>query len=85
MGAKSSMTTMPGADAPRKGKFVSAHGGTLFLDEVGDLSLPVQAKLLRVLEERTVEPVGSDRPVPVDVRILAASHRNLAERCRSGR
>lgn len=73
-----------GADAPRKGKFQSATGGTLFLDEIGDLSLPVQAKLLRVLEDGSVEPVGSDRPVSVDVRVLAASHRNLEERCRSG-
>jgi two-component system nitrogen regulation response regulator NtrX len=73
-----------GADAPRKGKFQVASGGTLFLDEIGDLSLPIQAKLLRVVEEGAVEPVGSDRPVPVDVRILAASHRNLEERCRTG-
>lgn len=73
-----------GADAPRKGKFVAASGGTLFLDEIGDLSLPVQAKLLRVLEEGLVEPVGSDRPVAVDVRILAASHRDLEERTRAG-
>ena len=73
-----------GADAPRKGKFQAADGGTLFLDEVGDLSLPLQAKLLRVLEEGSVEPVGSDRPVAVRVRVLAATHRDLAARAREG-
>ncbi len=65
-----------GAEAPRKGKFQTAEGGTLFLDEIGDLPLAVQAKLLRVLEEGFVTPVGSDAGVPVDVRVLAASHRD---------
>ena len=73
-----------GAEAIRKGKFVTADGGTLFLDEIGDLPLPVQAKLLRVLEEGSVEPVGADRPVPVRVRVIAATHRDLKSRARDG-
>ncbi len=67
-----------GADRERKGAFVEAHGGTLFLDELGELPLPAQAKLLRALEARTVQPVGADRPVSVDVRLVAATHRELA-------
>lgn len=67
------------------GKFVLADGGTLLLDEVGDLPLPLQAKLLRVLQERQVDPVGSARPVPFDVRVMAATHRNLSEMVREGR
>ncbi len=73
-----------GADAARKGKFQSADGGTLFLDEVGDLGGPVQAKLLRVLEDAAVEPVGSDRSVPVKVRVIAATHRDLKAKAREG-
>ncbi len=74
-----------GATLPRKGLFFYANGGTLFLDEIGELPLPVQAKLLRALEERTVRPVGSDREVQVDVRIIAATHRNLIEEVAAGR
>jgi DNA-binding NtrC family response regulator len=67
-----------GAEAHRRGAFVEASGGTVFLDEIGELSLASQAKLLRVLEARTVQPVGSDRPVPIDARVVAATHRELA-------
>ncbi|HEY5936284.1 MAG TPA: sigma-54 dependent transcriptional regulator, partial [Kofleriaceae bacterium] len=67
-----------GADKERKGAFVEASGGTLFLDELGELPLAAQAKLLRVLEAQTVQPVGADRPVQVDTRVVAATHRDLA-------
>ena len=63
-----------GAIASRQGRFELANGGTLFLDEIGDLPLHLQAKLLRVLQEREYEKVGSSRSVKVNVRILAASH-----------
>jgi DNA-binding NtrC family response regulator len=67
-----------GADRDRRGAFVEASGGTLFLDELGELPLAAQAKLLRVLEAQTVQPVGADRPVTVDTRVVAATHRDLA-------
>jgi DNA-binding NtrC family response regulator len=67
-----------GADRDRKGAFIEASGGTLFLDELGELPLPAQAKLLRVLEAQTVQPVGADRPVKVDTRVVAATHRDLS-------
>ena len=73
-----------GATNARTGRFMSAHEGTIFLDEIGDLPLAAQAKLLRVLEERVVSPVGSDSDVPVDVRIIAATHRNLPEMVEQG-
>ncbi|MEM1029844.1 MAG: sigma 54-interacting transcriptional regulator [Myxococcota bacterium] len=66
-----------GAVSDRPGAFTSAHGGTLFLDEVGELPLDMQAKLLRVLERREVKPVGSDKTQSVDVRVVAATNRNL--------
>ena len=66
-----------GADRDRRGRFVTANGGTLLLDEIGDMPLSAQAKLLRVLQEGTFEPVGSDRTVRVDVRVLAATHVDL--------
>jgi transcriptional regulator with GAF, ATPase, and Fis domain len=67
------------------GRFELANGGTLFLDEIGDISLDVQTKLLRVLQERTFERVGSSEPLSVDVRILAATHQDLEELIRQGR
>jgi len=74
-----------GALTDRIGRFELAHGGTLFLDEIGDLSLDMQVKLLRVLQERTVDPVGSSRPVEVDVRVVAATHRDLEAEISAGR
>jgi transcriptional regulator with PAS, ATPase and Fis domain len=74
-----------GATNARTGRFMSAHEGTIFLDEIGDLPLAAQAKLLRVLEERVVSPVGSDSDIAVDVRIVAATHRNLQEMVEQGR
>ncbi len=68
-----------GADSERKGAFVEASGGTIFLDEIGELPLAAQATLLRVLEDKTVQPVGSDRRVSIDARVIAATHRNLAD------
>ena len=63
-----------GADARRKGRFLEAHGGTLFLDEVGEMPMPLQAKLLRVLERGEVTPLGADKPTQVDVRLVAATN-----------
>ncbi len=74
-----------GAHADRIGRFELAHGGTLFLDEIGDMPMDMQVKLLRVLQERCVEPVGSTRPVPVDVRVVAATHRDLEAEIVAGR
>lgn len=67
-----------GADRDRKGAFVEATGGTLVLDELGELPLAAQAKLLRVLEAQTVQPLGADRPIAVDTRVIAATHRDLS-------
>jgi two-component system, NtrC family, response regulator PilR len=67
-----------GAVADKKGMVQSAEGGTLFLDEVGDLPLHMQVKLLRVIQEKTVRPIGEQRETPTDIRILSATHRNLS-------
>jgi two-component system response regulator GlrR len=74
--AKGSFT---GASKSHFGLFQSAHNGTLFLDEIGDMPLQLQVKILRVLQEKQIRPVGSTTPVPVDVRIISATHRNLEE------
>jgi len=74
-----------GAVAQRKGRFEMAHRGTLFLDEIGDLSPQVQVKLLRVLQEREIERVGGDRPIKVDVRLIAATNRKLEQEVKEGR
>ena len=66
-----------GATQSKKGKIESANGGTLFLDEIGDMPMPLQAKLLRFLQERVVDRVGSVKPIPVDVRVVCATHRNV--------
>jgi DNA-binding NtrC family response regulator len=73
-----------GATTRHLGKFEQAHKGTLFLDEIGDMPMVMQAKLLRVLEERVVERVGGDRPITVDVRVVVATHRNLDELVKKG-
>jgi len=74
-----------GADHSRAGFFRTAHGGTLFLDEIGELPLHLQPKLLRALESGRITPVGSDAPVEVDTRLVAATNRDLAESVRQGR
>ena len=68
----------------RKGKFEQASGGTLFMDEIGDMSLAAQAKVLRALQERKISRVGSDKDVDVDVRIIAATNKNLREEIKKG-
>jgi len=74
-----------GATDRRVGKFEAAHGGTIFLDEIGELAAPVQAKLLRALQDRTIERLGSTQPIPVDVRVLAATNRDLEREVAAGR
>jgi len=73
-----------GAASRHIGKFEQAHKGTLFLDEIGDMPMVMQAKLLRVLEEQQVERVGGDRAIPVDVRVIVATHRNLDKLVQAG-
>ncbi len=72
-----------GAVSNREGLF-RAEGGTLFLDEIGDMPAPLQVKLLRVLQERKVRPLGSNRDIDIDVRIISATHRDLPKRWRAG-
>jgi DNA-binding NtrC family response regulator len=74
-----------GADARRIGRFEAADGGTIFLDEIGDMAPETQAKVLRVLEERSLERVGSTKPLGVDVRVIAATHRDLEMEVKRGR
>lgn len=74
-----------GAVSDRLGRFELAHGGTLFLDEIGDLPMDMQVKLLRVLQERCILPVGSSREVPIDVRVVAATHKKLEDEVAAGR
>lgn len=73
-----------GAWQNRQGRFEAAHGGDIFLDEIGELPLSIQVKLLRVLEEKVIERVGDNRPIPVDVRIITATNRNLKELVEKG-
>lgn len=74
-----------GADKRREGRFVEANGGTLFLDEIGDISPMMQVRLLRAIQEREVQRVGSNQTLSVDVRLIAATHRDLAEEVQAGR
>src|SRR5260370_443671 len=74
-----------GAAQQRRGKFEQAHGGTLFLDEIGDMNPVTQANVLRALENRTIERLGGSQTIPVDVRVISATHRNLPLEIRSGK
>jgi sigma-54 specific flagellar transcriptional regulator A len=74
-----------GAVSDRKGRFELAHNGSIFLDEIGDLPLELQVKLLRVLQERTIDPLGSSKSVTIDVRVIAATHRDLEVEIAAGR
>ena len=73
-----------GAQKERSGKFEAANGGTIFLDEIGDMSLPAQAKVLRALQENKVQRVGSDKDITVDVRVLAATNKDLRKEIENG-
>ena len=72
------------AEGGRAGLFEIAHGGTLFLDEIGEMPLPLQTRLLRVLEEKEVTRVGGHQPIPVDVRVISATHCNLEQEMKQG-
>jgi DNA-binding NtrC family response regulator len=74
-----------GAAQQRRGKFEQAHGGTLFLDEIGDMNSVTQAKVLRALENRTIERLGGSQTIPIDVRVISATHRDLPGEIRSGK
>ena len=73
-----------GAITDRKGRFELANGGTLFLDEIGDMTMDLQVKLLRVLQERTIDPVGSTESKSIDVRVIAATHKNIEQLIKQG-
>jgi two-component system nitrogen regulation response regulator NtrX len=73
------------AVSSRKGRFELAHGGTLFLDEIGDMSLSAQAKVLRAIQDQKIEPLGSEKTIETDVRIVAATNKNLEAECEAGR
>ncbi|PLY00678.1 MAG: Fis family transcriptional regulator, partial [Desulfuromonas sp.] len=73
-----------GADKQKRGRFERANGGTIFLDEIGELPQPAQVRLLRVLQMREIERVGGSRPIPVDIRVIAATHRNLEKMVAEG-
>ena len=73
-----------GAERTRQGVFEQAHGGTLFLDEIGDMPLPAQLKILRALQERTIQPVGSAQAIQVDVRVISATHQDLEQAIAAG-
>ena len=73
-----------GAITDRRGRFELANGGTLFLDEIGDMTMDLQVKLLRVLQERTIDPVGSTESKPIDVRVIAATHKNVEQLIKQG-
>src|SRR5207249_2909290 len=73
-----------GANVRRLGRFEQAHGGTIFLDEIGDMNVKLQQKMLRVLQEKTIERVGGKGPVTVDARVIAATHRDLEQAIRDG-
>jgi transcriptional regulator with PAS, ATPase and Fis domain len=74
-----------GAAQQKKGKFELANGGTLFLDEIGDMNPVTQAKVLRALENRVIERLGGTQSIPVDVRVISATHRNLPVEIRAGK
>ncbi len=74
-----------GAEKRREGRFLAANGGTIFLDEIGEMPMPMQAKLLRAIQEREIQRVGGDQTIKVEVRILAATNKNLKEEVENGR
>src|SRR5690606_6141440 len=74
-----------GALAERKGKFQQASGGTLLLDEISEMDLALQAKLLRAIQERVVDPIGAEKPVPVDIRLIATTNRQLEDYVAQGK
>ena len=75
---------LPARVSDKKGLFQAAEGGTLFLDEVADLPLSLQVKLLRAIQEKKIRPVGDQQEIPVDIRLLSATHRNLNDMVRDG-